>query len=319
MNVTNLFKLVLAMSALIFQQLAAAEDYAYCVEGKAFQPPITEEIKARVIPGYNPDDPQDLAVILAHYMGMPEADQFCQMPTAKELGLSPELRCAEPQDRKCMHEGDPQFSKPRSIPSYAYFASPGQSETVRCQCGCFTAEMNLLTSKGWTSIGELAALANGQSYQLILPNGGETKNVVLSRPLLRKDFTVGPEYHPVIFIETESRKGVYLTTEHPVLVRTARGEDVVQAQELKVGDVLVQTDGSSSPVSELSRHKIETVSGENEVYNVDTGAQEMARHFVSAQGLVVGDVVWQNTLSSRKQREDRLLRAAQGSQEEAQK
>jgi hypothetical protein len=48
----------------------------------------------------------------------------------------------------------------------------------------------------------------------------------------------------------------------------------------------------------------------NLVYNVDTKGQQLLDHVVIANGLLTGDIVWQNLLAERLQRIEALLAAA---------
>ena len=65
-NIKILGTTLILILATVLHSQAYATFYAYCIDGKVYKPPLTDEVKARPDPGLNPDDATDKAVILAH-------------------------------------------------------------------------------------------------------------------------------------------------------------------------------------------------------------------------------------------------------------
>jgi hypothetical protein len=69
------------------------------------------------------------------------------------------------------------------------------------------------------------------------------------------------------------------------------------ARLLKEGDHLVSTEGKPVLVKSITREK-----AEREVVNfaVSANDQNMAEHIIAAEGVLVGDLVWQGSLSDEE-------------------
>jgi hypothetical protein len=103
--------------------------------------------------------------------------------------------------------------------------------------------------------------------------------------------TAGGEELPLVWLELENGSSLGLTTEHAVLISTG---EMVAARELEAGrHYLVLENGESVAIRGIERRP----TTEN-VYNVltDAGLNHKG-HLIVANGVIVGDIMWQNTLS----------------------
>jgi hypothetical protein len=93
-----------------------------------------------------------------------------------------------------------------------------------------------------------------------------------------------------------------------MVVSKSGSYDMVQAKDVAVGDLMVTRDGKESAVTKVETYQLDPAS--NLVYNVDTKGAQLLDHVVIANGVLTGDIVWQNLLSERSQRIEALLAAA---------
>jgi len=69
---------------------------------------------------------------------------------------------------------------------------------------------------------------------------------------------------------------------------------MVAAKDLQIGQTLVRQDGSPNQIAAITR-----VPTDDEVYNVLTDAGLVHQgHMIVAGGVIVGDLMWQNTLAT---------------------
>ena len=230
-----------------------------------------------------------------------DSAEICNLPTADAADIKNTRRCINAEKMYCQFgaggEGSTSGVHPHNVPTGAYYSQPGVGvySEIRCICGCFPGETRMLTSHGWSPMKDLAASTASSPFAVAI-SSRETPGISMAPQATGRDFVVGPEEKPVISIETAHGETLTLTENHPVLLSTEHGPDMIPARELKRGDKVVTTDGEATAVTSLSQGRLPA--DDNTVYNVDSRQGEMKDRIVHVNGLRMGDVVWQNRLSS---------------------
>ena len=246
----------------------------------------------------------------------PEADWVCQAPTALDTGEASQPntnRCIAGQRRECEigAGGETSLVGDHNVANSAWYWIPGSSEKypdIKCQCGCFTEDVNILTTQGYKSIEEMAktaSLIGGYSVATL----GDENALTPSERLVNKDFTVGPEDKVVYHIVVDSGSSITLTDSHPVLISDEFGRSMVQARSVTEDSQLVLANGDLTRVE-----KIETIRlshDKNLVYNLNTKGSTEAQHVIMANGFQVGDLYWQKKLSEQSSRAQNILKFSQ--------
>ena len=249
-----------------------------------------------------------------------EADKVCALPTATDTGDAVQLntnRCLNSQVLECSAEAlaasglVPGGFGSNDVPQNAWYVAGSASTNsafalIRCACGCFTPDTNILTANGW------------QRIDVLKENSGKAKDRVLipamSQGLLFKPspflkpiaFTKGPEEKPVIRIQTADNLAVEMTELHPVPIKLGKNMEMVQAKTLKVGDEVYDMKGETQKITKISMRKLSKEN--NSVYNLNTYGHGDSEHIVVANGIRVGDLGWQNKLAERAQRSENILK-----------
>jgi hypothetical protein len=236
-----------------------------------------------------------------------EADKICKLKTAKEIGDPvAKARCLNSQNDICQNRKG-EFG-PNDVPNGAwYYVATGSVEypRARCECGCFPAETRILTAEGYMPIADLLAAVSQEDHRLIIP----TPEGLNPSPMLDASFfTVGDESQPLIRIVAENGRSITLTEIHPVPIWTGTEQAMVQAVSLYTGDTIYNADGSHVRIA-----KIERLSNKApiKVYNVNTKAEGGDNHTLIAEGLMIGDLAWQNQLALRSSRINNFLEQVQ--------
>lgn len=163
-----------------------------------------------------------------------------------------------------------------------------------CRCGCFERSTRIYvhdvasaTAK-WVPVD---SLPNQESklgiYTLAadatLQNPSWTVHSML-------DTTVGPEEKPLVYVRTEGGSVLGLTEQHAVLLSTGH---MVRAVELTPDSVLVKMNGDLERIVELWRAPTA-----DPVFNMltDAAVENKTGHLVFAEGIIVGDIYWQNII-----------------------
>ena len=84
-----------------------------------------------------------------------------------------------------------------------------------------------------------------------------------------------------------------LTGNHQVLNDDGH---LVEASDLSVGSKLVKFDGTSIEIVKIERRVVT-----DDVYNILSSGMNDFSHFIFAEGLMVGDLLWENTHQDRIQ------------------
>ncbi len=164
----------------------------------------------------------------------------------------------------------------------------GDELTAICPKGCFegATELMTLTPEGLEGttlardISELDTLAGLTSSSSL------TKPELTSRSI--RHITQGPEASPLYVFSLENGRELAVTQHHGMVLADGR---VIEAQDVESGDLFVDIDGNNIKVQEISRRYTD-----EDVYNFRVNANDAQGHIIVAEGILVGDLSWQNEL-----------------------
>ncbi|WP_245814714.1 Hint domain-containing protein [Cystobacter ferrugineus] len=171
-----------------------------------------------------------------------------------------------------------------------YYPVIGRRDTVDavCKCGCFEANTLILTQDKLGAPAWIAAKDITKETTLFSLNEQATLSQPTfdTKPILA--FTKGEE-HPALYVfELDNGHTLKVTQNHGMLLSDGR---VVEARTLEAGAEFVALDGATVRVKNLRfEHTKE------DVYNFEVESQISAGHIIAAEGVLVGDMAWQNQL-----------------------
>ncbi|MBF0299075.1 MAG: hypothetical protein HQK51_10170 [Oligoflexia bacterium] len=246
---------------------------------------------------------------------VPSLDYLCKLPVAAAMGVHYTDRCTNADISNCKPDAGGRPSESfgeNDVPINAWYSSPKNlvfPQEVRCQCGCFTGETLIKTSEGYESIDVASANAYASPVKLALPMMSGSKQQRFTSKLVTSDFTKGAEEKPVLRVILSNEDFIDLTDAHPVLIKENNSLKMVQASKLTVGSTLLSEYGEELKVKSIEARILK---GDNSVYNVDTKEATADGHIISANGLRMGDVIWQRKLSERESRISNVLLEKKG-------
>lgn len=159
-----------------------------------------------------------------------------------------------------------------------------------CPCGCFAPEalLDVLNAGRSTVVSALNLFTADRGTTLLaLASDARLSNPNYESSLIANR-TIGEEKVPLVRVETTDGRILRITEKHPVLKADGK---MVTARELTRSDELVNRDGSHAKIRRLTRE-----TSPDSVYNFQTSGTTLASHVIVAEGLLVGDLAWQNTL-----------------------
>lgn len=162
----------------------------------------------------------------------------------------------------------------------------------RCRCGCLAEETvfagltdvtgtEIVANKGGV-IASLDALdSQSTSYRAI--NG----------------ITYGAEQELAIKLTTIAGRTMVLSRAHPVVIVDEQGQIIAvkQAETLQEGELLLATDGQSDRIVQLQQQPYT-----GKMVNFNVQSTEAVNHLLFANDLLVGDLAWQERLTSVQSR-----------------
>jgi len=171
-----------------------------------------------------------------------------------------------------------------------YYPVIGRRNTVDavCKCGCFEANALILTQNqngvsAWVPAKDITT-----DTKLFALN----EEATLSRPTFNTQSilasTKGEEIPALFVFELDNGHSLKVTQNHGMLLSDGR---VVEARTLDTGAEFVALDGSTVRVNNL---RFETTT--QDVYNFEVDSLGLAGHIIAAEGVLVGDMAWQNQL-----------------------
>ncbi|MDQ3233855.1 MAG: Hint domain-containing protein [Pseudobdellovibrionaceae bacterium] len=244
-----------------------------------------------------------------------ESDWVCALPTGAETGIHVETstaRCLLDQRENCeFGAGGSGARGDHNVPRAAWYWLAGltaDQPDVRCECGCFTGDVKVLTHLGPMRLDEASTKASSLGGISMAVQRDERGGYKGSARLTNKNFVVGPEEKPIVHIATVSGQNLTMTDGHPVLVLRKGNWQMVRAEELVFGDTVMSAEGTEDKVSEITSHLLPE--SDRLVYNFDTQGKSDYEHIIFANGLRVGDLHWQKRLSEENSRSENLLKFA---------
>ncbi|ASD66064.1 Hint domain-containing protein [Pseudoalteromonas piscicida] len=193
----------------------------------------------------------------------------------------------------CINDTEYYYAKTKNFAPVCNQFDPSKLIAV-CRCGCFEIGTKISARENGSNINSQINIenlfSNEQQFNVLaMADTATLSNVQFDLEQIA-DTTKGPEEKPLIVIKTASGIRLGLTEEHGVLLASGK-MDV--ARNLHVGDQLVKEDGSIDIITSLEQ------GAENQdVYNLLTNSEDEQGHLVIANGLVMGDLYWQNILMS---------------------
>jgi len=191
----------------------------------------------------------------------------------------------------CINLIEYQYSQGHSI---APLCSPLDPHTYIgfCYCGCLERSTGIFVfdpESGKSSSRPIDRIAAGAQVQALTETA--TLSALQFTPRGVEATTVGAEKHPMVALRMADGTALAATENHAILLASGM---MVAAKDLAVGQTLVRHDGSPSQIAEISR-----VPTDDDVYNLLTDAGLVHQgHMIAANGLIVGDLMWQNTLAT---------------------
>jgi hypothetical protein len=171
-------------------------------------------------------------------------------------------------------------------------ACVGATMVGDCPCGCFaedtrieigsadSAEVESITSR------ELFENRNDARLAALEDEAHLAAPKLVSRGI--RSATHGDEAQPLVRIELTDGRVLRLTEKHPVLRENG---EMITARELTRGDRLVNRDGGIAGIREIGREPYR-----GQVFNFETNGTTPESHVIVAEGILVGDLAWQNSL-----------------------
>lgn len=171
-------------------------------------------------------------------------------------------------------------------------ACVGSTNVGDCPCGCFAPDtlISVLNGKSGAEEDVMAKVLYDLSsaYQLNSLDSSSTLNAPQFVGRGIANATAGDESQPLVRIETNDGRVLRITEKHPVVKSSG---EMVTARELTAGDQLVDESGHTVSIAKLSREAFQ-----GQVYNFETNGKSLAAHIIVAEGVLVGDLAWQNSL-----------------------
>ena len=165
----------------------------------------------------------------------------------------------------------------------------GSTVMGTCKCGCFAPDTLLGV---WSeSLDEVSAQALYGKVQLP-PLMSLTAEARLSRPEFEgrviADKSHGQEERYLVRLEIANGRTLRVTEGHPILLSSGQ---MKSAREITQGDKLLDSSGR-----ELSLSSVEREAYKGDVYNFETAGKALNQHVLVAEGILVGDLAWQNAM-----------------------
>ncbi|WP_437659801.1 Hint domain-containing protein [Sorangium sp. So ce1182] len=163
-----------------------------------------------------------------------------------------------------------------------------------CPCSCFAADTQILSlntthnEASYTSVEVLHDMWRDRRAASLADDATLNDTTLVYRPIVK--VTKGPEEEPLVQLQAANGSLLKLTRNHTLLLGTGM---MVKAIDAKEGDELVKVDGTAVPVISVSR-----VPTSDLVYNFLVQGNSLSSHTLVAEGFVVGDLAWENSLAT---------------------
>lgn len=157
-----------------------------------------------------------------------------------------------------------------------------------CKCGCFEGNALILSQDSDGVPAWFAANKIKDDMQLVALDDNATLSTPTFASKTIKALTHGEERPALYVFNLDNGRKLKVTQNHGMLLSDGR---VVEAKTLGVGAEFVAMDGSIVRVTNLDFEFTD-----KEVYNFEVNTQRSAGHIIAAEGVLVGDLAWQNQL-----------------------
>ncbi|WP_186647237.1 Hint domain-containing protein [Fluviispira vulneris] len=163
-----------------------------------------------------------------------------------------------------------------------------------CSCGCFEESTRIFSFEALTNdIGYIPIkkiTADSKKYNVASVKADASLSQLNVGLYNLISTTSGPEADPLIVFKTQNGLRLAVTKEHAILLADGR---MVAAKNVKLTDALVLANGR--PIAIKS---IESLKTDKNVLNLLTSGKSNLEHTLFAEGLIVGDLAWQNNLKN---------------------
>lgn len=172
------------------------------------------------------------------------------------------------------------------------FSIAGIGIITICPVGCFEENTAILALDEQGDEAWVAAKDITMEHQLMSLG----RDALLSAPSLDSQAIArrvyGDEALDLYVFSMSNGRKLRVTHEHAMVLASGH---IVQAKEVVAGDLFIGTDGSEVMVEQVSREPTSA-----DVYNFSVAAESLQEHVIVAEGVLVGDLTWQNTVASEK-------------------
>jgi hypothetical protein len=151
-----------------------------------------------------------------------------------------------------------------------------------CKCGCFDASTEIYTYEmGVIPVSELLV---GDSVNQL--SNAATLNAIELQPAPIELVLSGEEKTDMYQFKLDNGVLLKLTQHHGVLLSSGQ---MIAAKDVTLKDQLVDENGYF-----ISIQSIDLIAPSKRVYNFEVQGDTKKQHIISAEGILVGDVAWQN-------------------------
>lgn len=217
----------------------------------------------------------------------------------EKLAVKPD-RCVDPKTGDdCTKELDYALEKQLISPRAAIWAKEkgwypvinrNNQISAVCKCGCFDASVKILVNIGSEFSERNASEIREKDFVVSLE--GSTQLSELSAKSVPVDIVVkGKESRNLIAFKMENSRTLTVTENHRIVVENGTvkaAKDIIQSDKF-----IEYPSGKTVSIKEISQ-----VTASGEVYNFELKSIEKTGHIVVAEGLLVGDLAWQNQYSA---------------------
>lgn len=188
--------------------------------------------------------------------------------------------------QKCINKAEYDFATKAGLGIACKRTASGYELRDACPCGCFDPKTKILVSDAgnWEEI-EADKIQKNHEIASLSDNATLSNPDILARKVVYT--TSGPESDKLYSFKLSNGKTLKVTKNHAILLADGR---VLAAEKVLATDRLVSVDGELVEIESISMDIAP------EVHNFLVESDTASGHLVVAEGVVVGDILWQNTL-----------------------
>jgi hypothetical protein len=160
-----------------------------------------------------------------------------------------------------------------------------------CKCGCFEASTNIsVWSEEAQKVVEIAAKNITKANQLIGLSSDATLSSLTTDDFAIKTITHGEEMPELYVFSLEDGTQLKVTQHHGMLLSSG---EMVAAKDVDLSHSFISANSQRAiKIVDINREKTNS-----EVYNFETESEDKISHIIVAEGIYVGDLIWQNQLA----------------------